>query len=155
MATGSAAVKSAASAEQALLKIASATAQKLPKLQGRQITVKTSMTYIKKFATAKKFAWEPTGLYEAVTAIRKGAGQAYGDLVDQGNKYIIDDSQNHSELAEFLQDISDQITADLQLDKADTVVEATAKLIAGATSKTFEELRLDMHRCIEKPGSRL
>ena len=84
MATGSAAVKSAASAEQALLKIASATVQKLPKLQGRQITVKTSMTYIKKFATAKKFAWEPTGLYEAVTAIRKGAGQAYGDLVDQG-----------------------------------------------------------------------
>ena len=30
-----------------------------PKLQGRQITVKTAMAYIKKFATAKKFAWEP------------------------------------------------------------------------------------------------
>ena len=77
MATGSAAVRSTVSAEQALLKIASSTVQKLPKLQGRQVTVKTAMTYIKKFATAKKFAWEPTGLYEAVTAIRKAAGQTW------------------------------------------------------------------------------
>ena len=57
MATGSAAVRSTVSAEQALLKITSSTVQKLPKLQGRQVTVKTAMTYIKKFATAKKFAW--------------------------------------------------------------------------------------------------
>ena len=46
MANGSAAVRSTVSAEQALLKIASSTVQKLPKLQGRQVTVKTAMTYI-------------------------------------------------------------------------------------------------------------
>ena len=56
------------------------------------------MTYIKKFATAKKYAWEPAGLYEAVTAVRKAAGQSYAELVAHGNEYIIDDTMNYTNI---------------------------------------------------------
>ena len=67
-------------------------------------------------------------------------------------EYIIDDSQNHSELAELTQEVSDQIATDALLDKAETVVEAVARLVAHAVNKSFEEMRLDIHKCIEQPG---
>ena len=139
-------------AEQALLKIAQSTTVKLPSLKGSSVTVKDTLTFVKKYAKAKQYAWETTGLHGAVTAVRKNAGLPYERLSAIGVEYIIDDSQNHSELAELTQEVSDQIGTDSMLDKAETVVEAVARLVAYAVNKSFEEMRLDIHKCIEQPG---
>ena len=61
-------------AQQALIKIAHATTVKLPSLTEKMPTVKQVLTFIKKYARAKKYAWETTGLYGAATAIRENAG---------------------------------------------------------------------------------
>mgnify|MGYP003327010779 CR=1 FL=1 len=59
---------------------------------------------------------------------------------------------NETELAEFLQEISDEVQAEARLSKARTIVEAAASLVVTSTTKTFEQLRLKMYKCLEKPG---
>ena len=66
--------------EEALVKIANSTAVKLPEFKVKYATVKTAMQYNKKYSQAKKNTWEPAGLFDAVTAIRKNAGKSKEDL---------------------------------------------------------------------------
>ena len=67
-------------------------------------------------------------------------------------EYIIDQTPNESELTEFLQEISDEAQSEAGLGKATTITEAAALLVSKSTNKTFEQLRLKMHKCLEKPG---
>ena len=72
--------------------------------------------------------------------------------MDIADEYVIDQTLNESELAEFLQEISDEVQAEARLLKARTIVEAAASLVVTSTTKTFEQLRLKMYKCLEKPG---
>ena len=139
-------------AEAALLKIANTTAVKMPSIKEKYLTVKIAMQYVKKFAQAKKYAYEPTGLYDALTSVRKNAGMIYADLVRVADDYVTEPTMNVEELAEFLQEISDEVCQLAELDQADNIVEAAAKLVAKSTKKTFDQLRLQMHKCLESPG---
>ena len=119
-------------AEEALIKLANSTTVKLPRIKEKHLTVKITMQYIKKYAQAKKNTWEAAGLFDALTAIRKNAGENKEKLMDIADEYVIDQTLNESELAEFLQEISDEVQAEARLSKARTIVEAAASIVVSA-----------------------
>ena len=87
-----------------------------------------------------------------MTSIRKNAGRDSKELQRFAEEYVIDQTLNESELPEFLQHISQEVISSADLEKADSVTEAAAKLISKVTNKSFEQLRVNMHKCLEKPG---
>ena len=150
--TAAATTTTSTKTEEALIKLANSTTVKLPSIKEKQLTVKITMQYIKKFSQAKKNIWEAAGLFDALTAVRKNAGENKERLMEIADEYVIDQTLNETELTEFLQEISDEVLAEAGLSQAKTIVEAAAMLVVNSTTKTFEQLRLKMYKCLEKPG---